>query len=243
MLVLASDRTTGRYVHGFVDLGGGPPEADPRDPQRPTQPDPPPAGTTTTFFRDSFEPWELGPTEETAWFVRAEDPQESLVIVPDLDQGKALNVPSSATGVRACRDFPEVGGTLLVVQMRVRFSRVGPTDTTLMSVRGSGGEAASLRVTDRGTLAWFDGSTKIRTNAVVRPGTWYRVVSFIDQANRRYFVRVLTDGGSHVAAGRGLRWRMPAVRSVRTLCVETTAGGPLQNLTMADATVLQRVAS
>lgn len=239
MLVLASDRTTGRYVHGFVDLGGGPPEADPADPQRPTLPLPAPAGTKATYLRDSFETWALGPLDPAAgWYVRAQDPQDALTIVPDLGVGKALGVPSSVTGVRACRDFPEVPGTTLTIQLRIRVSRVGSSDATIMSMRGTGGEAASLRVTDRGTFAWFDRATKLRSSALLRPGAWYRVVAVIDQPNRTYSVRVTTDGGAHVAAGRGLRWRMPGVETVRTLCVETAGGAPEQTIAVADATVL-----
>jgi hypothetical protein len=241
MLVLAADRTSGRYLHGVVDLGGGPPTADPADPDRPTKPTAPPKGATATLLRDSFEPWPIGRTSSSGWYVRPEDPKGSLSIVADGGDGQALRVPSSATGVRACRDFAEVPAARLIVRARVRISRIGLEDATILSVRGSGGEAASVRVTNLGVLAWFDRATKIRTTAAFRPRTWYRVTATIDQAARTYNVRVTTDGGTRVAGANGLRWRQPGVRTVETVCGETAPAPPAQVIDFADVSVTQVV--
>jgi hypothetical protein len=241
MVVLAADRTSGRYLHGFVDLGGGPPAADPADPERPTAPTAPPDGATAILLRDSFEPWAIGRATATGWYVRPEDPQGSLSIVSDGGDGQALRVPSSATGVRGCRDFAEVPGAAIVVRARVRLSRIGVEDATILSVRGSGGEAASIRVTNLGVLAWFDRATKIRTTVPFRPGTWYRVTASIDQAARTYNVRVTTDDGTRVAGANGLRWRQPGVRTVETVCGETAPAPPAQVIDFADVTATQRV--
>ena len=75
LLVLATDRTSGRYLHGIVDLGAGPPAADPADPDRPDRPSPPPDGTTTTLLRDAFESWTYGRDPPTGWSVRPGGPQ------------------------------------------------------------------------------------------------------------------------------------------------------------------------
>jgi hypothetical protein len=150
-------------------------------------------------------------------------------------------VPSSATGVRACRDFAEVPAARLIVRARVRISRIGLEDATILSVRGSGGEAASVRVTNLGVLAWFDRATKIRTTAAFRPRTWYRVTATIDQAARTYNVRVTTDGGTRVAGANGLRWRQPGVRTVETVCGETAPAPPAQVIDFADVSVTQVV--
>ena len=241
LLVLAADRTSGRYVHGVVDLGGGPPSADPADPERPTTPSAPAAGTTATLVRDSFEPWPLGRATATGWYVREEDPQGSLRIVSDGAKGQALRVPSSATGVRGCRDFPEIASAPLTVRARVRLSRLGLEDATILSVRGSGGEAASIRVTDLGVLAWFDRSTKIRSTVRFRPGVWYRVTARIDQVKRTYDLRVTTDGGTRIAGAADLRWRMGAVRTVGSVCGQTAAAPPAQVIDFADVTVVQTV--
>ena len=241
LLVLASDRTTGRYVHGVVDLGGGPPAADPADPERPTTPTPPPAGTTATLVRDSFEPWPIGRATATACFVRPEDPPGSLSIVADGGKGQALRIPSSATGVRGCRDFPEIARSTITVRARVRLSRIGLEDATILSVRGSGGEATSIRVTNLGVLAWFDRSTKIRSTVPIRPGVWYRVMVRIDQAKRTYDLRVTTDGGTRIAGAADLRWRMAAVRTVGSVCGQTSPAPPAQVIDFADVSAVATV--
>jgi hypothetical protein len=239
LLVLASDRTSGRYLHGFVDLGSGPPPADPADPERPTAPIDPPDGATATLLRDSFESRPIGRAGTTGWYVRPEDPPDALSIVAEGSKGTALRVPSSATGVRACRDVPEVPGRKLTVRLRVRVSRIALEDGTILSVRGSGGESASLRVTDNGVLAWFDRGTKIRSTARIQRNRWYRVTAIIDQSKRTYDFRVTTDDGTRVARASGLRWRMAALRTIGSICIETAAAPPAQAIDIGEVSVLQ----
>ncbi len=243
LLVLASDRTSGRYLHGVVDLGAGPPAANPLDPDRPTSPQAAPDGVMATLLRDTFEPWPTGPTDAAGWYVRPEDGAAPLSIVTDGGKGQALSVPSSKTGVRACRDFAEVPRTTLTIRMRVRVSRLALDDATILSVRGSGGETASLRVTNQGMLAWFDGTTKIRSTVRIRPTVWYRVTALIDQDRRTYNLRVTSDGGKLIAGVPGLRWRMPAVRTVGSVCVQTSGAPPAQAIDLAEVSVLQDVGS
>ena len=127
--------------------------------------------------------------------------------------------------------------------MRVRVSRRALDDATILSVRGSGGETASLRVTDQGVLAWFDRMTKIRSSVRIRPTVWYRVTALIDQKKRTYDLRVTSDGGKSIAAASGLRWRMPAVRTVGSVCVETAGAPPAQTVDLAEVSVLQDIGS
>jgi hypothetical protein len=240
LLALASDRTSGRYLHGIVPLGGAAPAADPADPARPKAPTAPPKGTTDALLRDTFEPWPAGPATDVGWSAREEDPPGRLAIVPD-GRGQSLRVSGAGAGVRACREFADIPGASLAVSARLRLSRVARDDATILSVRGSGGEAASIRVTDKGVLAWFDGRTKIRTSIVFRPRTWYRISARIDQARKRYDVRVTTDGGRLVARANGLRWRARAVPSVRSVCVETAPSPPRQVIDLSEVNVSQVV--
>ena len=241
LLVLANDRDSGGYLHAVVDLGGGPPTADPADPDRPTAPTAPPKGTTTTLARDTFEPWPVGKTVPGAWYTRPEDPEGRMAIVAESASTRALRTTGAGAGVRACRDVPQIPGTVLTVRARVRLSRIGLEDATILSVRGSGGETASVRVTNKGVLGWFDRATKIRTTRPFRPRTWYRVTATIDQSKRTYAVRVTTDGGRLVARASGLRWRQPAVESVRSVCVETAPAPPTQAIDIGEVSVTQVV--
>jgi hypothetical protein len=241
LLALASDRTTGRYFHGVVDLGGGAPAADPADPSRPTVPTAPPKGTTTSLMRDTFEGWPIGPDIPAAWYAPPEAGPGHVAIVGEGPSTRALRVSAAGAGVRACRDIPEIPRTTLSVSMRVRVSRISLEDATILSARGSGGEAASLRVTNKGVVGYFNGSRKTRTTAAFRPRTWYRVSATIDQVKRTYSIRVTTDSGKLVAKASGLRWRMSAVRSIRSICVDTAPAPPSQALDIAEVRVTQVV--
>jgi hypothetical protein len=240
LLALASDRTSGRYLHGVVPLGGAAPTADPADPARPTAPTAPPKGTTDTLLRDTFESLPVGLATGTEWYTRAEDPRDRLAIVGD-GKGRSLRVSAERAGVRACRDVANIPDVTLTASTRIRLSRIALDDATILSLRGSGGEAASVRVTNKGVLAWFDGGTKIRTTIPLRTGSWYRVSARIDQGRKRYDVRVTTDGGRVIARANGLRWRSSAVPSVRSVCVETAPSPPRQTINLSEVNVTQVV--
>ena len=140
--------------------------------------------------------------------------------------------------VGTSRTSPDV---TLTASTRIRLSRIALDDATILSLRGSGGEAASVRVTNKGVLAWFDGGTKIRTTIPLRTGSWYRVSARIDQGRKRYDVRVTTDGGRVIARANGLRWRSSAVPSVRSVCVETAPSPPRQTINLSEVNVSQVV--
>jgi len=240
MLVLAADRISGSYLHGVVDIGGGAPTIDPADASRSKLPTPPPKGTTTSLIHDTFEPSPLGTPVPSAWYTRPEDPKGRLAIVEGPVK-RALRVTGAAAGVRACRDFADVPGAILSVDILAKLSRAGLEDATLLSVRGSGGEAASIRVTNKSVFAWFNGTTKIRTTAPFRPGTWYRIRATIDQAKKTYSLRIDTGGGRPVARATGLRWRNRAVATVKSVCLETAPAPPSQTIDIAEVRVTQVV--
>ena len=125
--------------------------------------------------------------------------------------------------------------------MLVKLSRAALEDATILSVRGSGGESASIRVTSKSVFAWFNGPLKIRTTAAFKRGAWYRVRATIDQTRKTYSVRIDTGGGRLVARASGLRWRARAVPSVKSVCVETAPAPPSQTIDIAEVRVTQVV--
>ncbi len=241
LVLLATDADTGRYLHGVVDLGGGPPTADPADaarlgpPAQPAEPDP------IALLRDDFEPWSVGPATSTGWEPRAEDPAGSVVIVDDGARGRALRVrtPGGRAATRACHRTPEIAGVTLTIDARVRTSALGTSDTTLLAVRGSGGEATSIRATDRGVFAWFAGSTKVRSTRAVRPGTWYRISLSIDQAAKTYDLRLASDDGRSIIARDDVPWRTPELERVGSICLETAGASRAQTIDLAEVQMLQ----
>jgi hypothetical protein len=137
--------------------------------------------------------------------------------------------------------MPALPEARLTVQARVRLSGIASEDATILSVRGSGGEAASVRVTNDGVLAWFDGETKIRSTTGIAAATFYRVTARIDQSARTYDIRVTTDDETPIATVTGLKWRQPAVRTVSSVCVETAPAPPAQGVDVAEVSVSEDV--
>lgn len=242
LLVAGSDNGTGRYLHGILDLGGGLPPADPADPSRPERPDAPDPPSAITFVRNNFEPWDPGPARGTGWHVRDEDPPDALAIANDGAGGRALRIRSARQGgapVRACHSFPDREGTTLTVDLRVRVTGGGSSDHSILSLRGSGGEAAVVRATDRGGFGWFVGTTKVHADASFSPGQVYRVVATLDQATRTFSFRVFAADGTRIVRQDGLPWRLPAVTSVREICLET-ATGIAQRIELLEVEVLEQ---
>ena len=241
LVVIAADEDTGRYLHGVVDLGGGPPSADPADPTRPDRPIAPETGAFVLVDAD-FEPWEPGDASGTSWLPRDGEPLDAISIVEEGEGGgRALRLrPASASaGVRACRSIPVTGLGEVRVDLTVRVSGFGTADSSILSLRGAGGEAASVRVTERGEFAWFDGATKVRTTAIVDPGRWYRVRVGVDQVAKTYTLTLGADGRDPAVDRTGIDWRQPEVPSVRDLCLETAIGDADLTIDVAEVRVLQ----
>jgi hypothetical protein len=237
LVALGVDRPTGRYVHAVVDLGGGAPTADPADPKRPTIPTPAPAKTAIALLSDDFEAFPIGRSNATGWFVRPEDPQGRLSIVDEGGGKHALRVPWAAAGVRACRDIPQLPGTRISIDLRVRMSAIGASDGVIVSMRGSGGEAGSVRVTSRGVLGWYGGASKFRSAVAFRARSWYRVVATFDQTKRTYDFRVWNAAGKPVAGKTGLRWRTRGVTGVDSVCLSSAGGKPAQVIDIGEVKV------
>lgn len=244
MVVLAADEDTGRYLHGVVDLGGGPPTADPADPGRPDRPAAAEGGGPARLIDNDFEPWAPGDAAGTSWLTREGDAPDALSIVDDGDDGRALQIGGGegGTGVRACRSLPVAGPSRLIVDLRVRASGVGTADSAILSLRGPGGEAATVRVSERGEFAWFDGPTKVRTTPIFEADTWYRVHAVVDQVAKTYAFTISPDRGDPIVERSGIDWRDPAVPAVGDICLETAVGAPDLTIDLADARVLQETA-
>jgi hypothetical protein len=240
MVVLASDNDTGRYLHGVVDLGGGMPDADPADPTRSDLPVPPDPDTPLVLVDTDFEPWNTGSADGTGWLVREGDPPGAITIVSD-GAGRSLRLAPTAKGasVRACRDLPVTLTTPVSASLRFRVNTTGLTDTTVVSLRGSGGDLGSVRISKRGRFSFFDGPRKVEPSTrFVRRG-WYRLLVVVDQGRRTYDITIRRDDGTVVMRRRGLAWRRPDVPSVREMCLETSTGQPKQRIDVSDVRVLQ----
>jgi len=125
---------------------------------------------------------------------------------------------SATGGVRACTDFPVTATGTLTVTSLVRIGGGPTSDTTIGSVRGPGGEAASLRVTSHSLLAYYAGATKVTTSTAVAGGAWYRMSITLHLAARTWDWSVATAAGSRIAGHAGVAWRQPEVTALDTVC-------------------------
>jgi len=219
-VILAFDKANRRYVHAFVggeDAAAGSPWPS----AAPNQ--------ATLYFADTFEPWTAGSVPGNGWELR--DPLEGrLTIGTDAAHAKVALLATSAgsTGARASLDAR------------------GDSDVVGLALRGSGGDVATIRFGQGGTFSYYDGSVKVRSEAVYTPGRWYRLRATVDPVARSAALEVVDEtSGVRVLSASGLAWRVPEVVAASTVCVQVPAGpavpgGRVPTLAFDDVTVSQR---
>lgn len=209
ILVLAADGGIGRYGHGAIDV-------------------PPVTGAAgqaddAVLLAESFDgrPAEAGPPP--GWELGSDAGTGELSLAPGVS-GLALRVSSSQPGsARACRRFVVSQPSGLRTSLSFRLAGGGTGDAVIASLRGAG-ESASVRVDDRGRVAWFDGAVKEKGTRTLAPATWYRIEVQVDPAARRYGFRVADAAGTTIASAERLAWRVDAARTPDQLCVATREG-------------------
>jgi hypothetical protein len=234
LVVLAYDPATSRYLHGIVDLGGG------------IAAGPLPAGGTGNgpqlAFRDDFDPWKLGSTPDIGWELRATDPVKAFSVqsLPGrTNKFASLVAQVAGKDVRACKSFPPVTTGDLIVDVRVRLARTGPSDAVLTEVRGEGVEAATVRFGRNGTFAYFSGQTKIRTLVPVRSGVWYRSIVIVHLKTGTYDWTLLNGVRRKLIAVQNVPWRDATTLPMDKVCLRTPTGAPGIRLSWDDISVIR----
>lgn len=239
-VVLAFDKTNGRYVHATVG-GATEPAASPW----------PSDGTipSTVYLSDTFEPWAVGAAPGNGWELR--DPLEgTLTIATDPTHGQiAVLAPSAASSeVRACKPFATLDARPVTVEISAEAGPQSAADVVGLAVRGTGGEIASIRFGQGGTFSYYDGAVKVRSDVPYQPGAWYRIRAVVDQVARSATIQVVDEAsGRRVLSAAGLAWRfadapadVPAdVPAADSLCVQVPGGAAGSTLAFDDAVVRQ----
>ena len=205
MVVLASDESTGRYLHGTSDLGDTPIPTDVAAAPRLDQPAPPVGTVARPLVDDEFASWPIG-EPVTGWTV---DAVNGTAVVGGKDALRYLSLGSSAAAgsVETCKDFAQVGATRLLVDVRFRPSVGGSGEIRPLEIRGPGGDIVGIKVRQDGEFSFFDGALRQRPGILLVDGRWYRARLDIDVAKRLTNL-VLTDAaGKTIVKGSGLRWR------------------------------------
>ncbi len=228
-LVLAADQTTGHIVHALIaDRTATLP------PSRLDTPPPKPAALPAApivVARDAFDRWAPGATV-TSWSISDRSTVKGNLVAATAANDRIMELVRTSTAgqLRACRTAPKTATGTSRTEIVVRLRGVGSSDATIASVRGPGGEVASIRVTTHGLLAYYSGATKVRTTIPFTSGRWYRIVIDVSLATKRFSVTVSPVGGARVLAASAVPWRTGAVTGIDTVCVETPNGGPADAL-------------
>jgi hypothetical protein len=244
LVVLAADDTSGRYLHGAVairDLALAPARLGDAGPgASPTTPPPAPA-VVNILAHDTFDPWALGSSNPEGWTATSEGGGKgTLSIVAGssaTDHVLRLLGTSGRGSLRACLSTPASASGVVTATELVRLNRVGGSDATIGSIRGPGGEAASVRVTRHNLLGYFNGSAKVTTTVPFRAAAWYRSTIVVNLRTRTYGWTLTPVGGRAVINVKGVHWRGAALTSVDSVCIQTAGSSPGQAIFLNDVIV------
>jgi hypothetical protein len=232
LVVLASDNSTAKYVHGVLETGESAP--------LPSLP-PLPGDEAQVVVNDSFDSWpDRGPLP-TGWTGR------------DLTKGAAvIRLRSGRRGVvqlvgagdrpppRVCRGFVPITAGSAQISFDVRVRGSGRTEPVLALIRGMGGDAAQLRFGSRGTFGYFDGARRVISEADWRQGVWYVVTIDLDVAKRTMALTIANDDGTALLRRADVAFPGRAT-TVDEICFQPAAGAQRPSLEL-DALVVARTA-
>lgn len=220
LIVLASDESTGRYLHGAMDLGATAIPSDVAGGPRPEHPAPPKDPVARPLVNDDFGSWPIG-EPVTGWTVEA---SKGTAVVGGKDAIHYLSLKSTAAAgfSESCKDFVQVGATRLVVDVRFRPSVGGSGEIRPLGVRGSGGEVMGLRVAEDGEFSFFDGAVRQRPGIRLIDGRWYRARLDIDVVGRSADLLLTDSAGKTVVKRSGLHWRTSEPGQPRRVCFQVS---------------------
>jgi hypothetical protein len=140
--------------------------------------------------------------------------------------GRSLLVRTTSLlgSIRACTSFAPTGSGPVTVAELFQVGGGGPSDTTVGSIRGPGGETASVRVTRHQLLSYFDGTRKVTTTVAVRAGVWYRSTIIVRPETHTYDWTVANAAGKAIYRISRVHWRQAAVPAVDTFCAQAAQG-------------------
>ncbi len=228
LLVIASDNTTARYLHGVLKTGESVPI--------PSLP-PVPAGRPEVLVNDTFDNWRDRERLPAGWSGRALDEGAATVRIRGSRGGVAQVIAvSDGPAPRVCRSYAEVKAGHARLTFDVRSRGDGRSEPVLALVRGNGGDAAEIRFDSRGTFSYFDGRRAVVTPARWLADAWYAVTIDIDLSTRTMALAIDDDGGSAVLRQKGVAFP-GRTTSVDQVCFRGAAGAQRPSIELDDLVV------
>lgn len=147
------------------------------------------------------------------------DPLPAFTVVSLTGSDSSARLTGTTADARACARFAVGDSGVLRAGADVLFNEPSDGDIKLLQLRGSGGEAASIRLRE-GEVVYTDGSTRVRSELVLVPGRWYRAVLGLDLAARTFGVEIRDAVNNEILlADTGLAWATE-VEPVDRVCAE-----------------------
>lgn len=231
LVVLASDNSTARYVHGVLKTGGTGP--------LPSLP-PLPIGEPQLVVNDTFDSWRDRESLPSGWTSR--DVAEGGATMR-LRSGRGAVGQVMATGdgppPRVCRSFVPIKSGRASIGFDIRARGTGRTEPVLALIRGEGGDAAQIRFGSGGVFGYFDGPRRVISKARWRPDVWYRATVDLDLAKRTIAFTIAGPGGAEVLREAGVAFPGPAT-SVEEVCFQAAAGTGRPSIEFNDLIVARR---
>ena len=232
LVVLASDNSTAKYVHGVLETGGSV--------SLPSLP-PLPADEAQVVVNDTFDSWpDRGPLP-TGWTGRDLTEDAATIRLRSGRRG-VVQVRGAGDGPppRVCRGFVPItaGHARISFDAMVRGS--GRSEPVLALIRGMGGDAAQLRFGSRGTFGFFDGARRVVSDAGWRQGLWYEVTIDLDVAKRTMALTIADDDGNALLRRADVAFPGRAT-TVDEICFRPAAGAQRPSLEF-DRVVVARTA-
>ena len=230
-LVLSGfDEETGSYWHALLGPPDGVPwsaAASPGPASAAPSADPP---SETVLLNDDFDPWPTDAVIGGGWTLGPAGVEGTLVSAADPSGtgNHARLRPAGADAVRACKAFRPTTTGRLVAAVDVWLDDIATADAIITSIRDGSDEAASVRFGQGGTLAYYAGPTKVRTDIANRTDRWYRSTVIVDLDDRTYGWRLEDRSGARVLDVEDIPFRDAAADGVSELCVGTSTKGGLR---------------
>jgi hypothetical protein len=220
LIVLASDESTGRYLHGAINLGSTPIPSDVAGGPRPDRPAPPTDTVARLLVNDDFGSWPIGQAV-TGWTV---DATSGSALVSGKGAAHFLTLKSTKAigSAESCKDFAQAGATHMLVDVVFRPSVGGTGEIRPLGIRTEAGEIVGLRIAADGEFSFFDGAVKQRPVIHLADGRWYRARLNIDVVKRLADLVLVNAAGKTIVKRTGLHWRTNLPAQPRRVCFQVS---------------------
>lgn len=222
VVALASDRSVGRYLTGWLDL-----ESVSRPSAPPLEAAPSPEPVPQALVDDRFGGWVEGDPFPVTWAVTGAPTDSPAALVASPDGTIARLSAVGPDPVRACRPFGQLEGGPLQVHLVARIVERPTSDAPVLTVRSTGSTALDVRFGSDGSFAYYNGATKVRTGVSFDAGSWYAFDAVTREDGRSDLtIRSGAADGAVTLRAAGVAPRDPIEGPMTRVCSQTPAGPP-----------------